>query len=95
MLKVSVLGALLTTASVQRAAQLGFYDLVGLDQAEVVVCSPGIPHDQRPVVSCPVISDIDLAYRLLLMSGKKPFFIGITSLKNHPCCYGFISCFIY
>ena len=80
--KIAILGEGVTSRAVEDSALRGLYSLVDLDAADLVVASPGIPVDQFPAVSVPIISEIELAYRLIQFYQHSVQLIGITGTNG-------------
>lgn len=82
MQRVAVLGDGVTATAVKEALpRLGLL-LSGLDEADIVVSSPGIPPEQYPETDLDIISEIEFAYRLFLQRGECPTLIGVTGTNG-------------
>ena len=63
--QIHVLGDGVTGQAVKaKVDDLDGYQLVALEQADLIVASPGIPPHQYPKTSAPIISELEFAYRL-------------------------------
>jgi len=82
MQKISILGDGITAKAVRDALPHTSLSEVSLEDAEVIVASPGIPPHEYPQTGIPVISEIELAYRLLQKQNKPPFLIGVTGTNG-------------
>ncbi|MFT5170447.1 MAG: UDP-N-acetylmuramoylalanine--D-glutamate ligase [Candidatus Marinamargulisbacteria bacterium] len=81
-MKISILGHGITAKAVRaKIAELGFLE-VSVDEADLIVSSPGIPVEALPVGGAEVISEIEFAYRLFVQRGRRPFIIGVTGTNG-------------
>ncbi|HAR63346.1 MAG: UDP-N-acetylmuramoyl-L-alanine--D-glutamate ligase [Candidatus Margulisiibacteriota bacterium] len=82
-MNIAVLGEGLTGNAIkQKISILPDHIITSVDEADVIIASPGIPPEQFPKTEKPIISEIELAYRLFQDYQKKPRFIGITGTNG-------------
>jgi UDP-N-acetylmuramoylalanine--D-glutamate ligase len=82
-MKIAVLGDGVTAKAVKNKINtLSNHSIVGLDAADYIVASPGIPPEQYPKTETPIISEIELAYLLFANTKNCPVFIGITGTNG-------------
>ena len=78
MKKIGVLGQGITASAVKEfIKKASNYKEVSVNQADIIVTSPGIPPNQWPQTSVEIISDIEFAFRELINQKKKPIIIGV------------------
>lgn len=82
MQKISILGDGITAKAVRDVLPHISLREVPLEDAEVIVASPGIPPNEYPQTDIPVISEIEFAYCLLKKQKKPPFLIGVTGTNG-------------
>ena len=80
--KIAVLGSGITAQSVWDFAKKFDVEIVSIEQATLIIASPGIPPSQYPQTSTPIISDIEWAYRLFQMSPSPPKLIAVTGTNG-------------
>jgi UDP-N-acetylmuramoylalanine--D-glutamate ligase len=82
-MKIGVLGNGITATAVRDFLSLP-NDMVEvpIEDAEIIVTSPGIPPRNWPKTTSEIISDIEFAYRILKQRKKQPFIIGVTGTNG-------------
>ena len=79
---IAVLGDGITAkAVIKKAAELNV-SVVPIDKAEIVIASPGIPPNDFPRVSVPIISELDYAYLLLQKFSPTTQIIAVTGTNG-------------
>jgi len=84
-MKLAVLGSGITgTAVVEKVNQLGGFELVAPEAADLVIASPGIPPSEFPQVKAEIISEIEFAWRLLQSGryGEPPELVAISGTNG-------------
>jgi UDP-N-acetylmuramoylalanine--D-glutamate ligase len=84
-MKIAILGTGITgTAVIEKTQQLGGFEIVEPEQAELIIASPGIPPAEYPNVKAEVISEIEFAYRLMQSGqyGPEPKIIAISGTNG-------------
>lgn len=83
-MKIAVLGAegLTGRAVINKIHQRPDHLICDLHEADIIVASPGIPPEQYPQTSTPIISEIELAWRLISALPNPPRIIAITGTNG-------------
>ena len=84
-LLLHILGSGITAQSVKKlSVKLNWIKEASLEACDWVISSPGIPPDKYPITNKPILSEIELAYRLFKhpKSTYCPKFIGITGTNG-------------
>lgn len=82
MQKIAVLGDGITAKAVRdRLADFAMFE-VSVDEADVIVTSPGIPVSKFPETDKEIISEIEFSYRIITSLNQKPFLIGVTGTNG-------------
>ena len=89
--KIAVLGDGITAKSVRNYCERSDFDIVDLDEADLIIASPGIPKDNFPKTETPIISDIEWAFRLFKQSGTPPKIIAVTGTNGKSTVTALIS----
>ena len=82
MLKIATLGEGITTKAIHDNAVRLQYEMVDIDDADLLISSPGIPPEKFPNVEIPVISEIEFSYQLIQKQHHKPKLIGVTGTNG-------------
>ena len=89
--RVAVLGDGVTGKAVRDACERLGIDVVNIDQAELIVASPGIPPSEYPRTTLEIISEIEFAYRLAHLRLEVPRIIGVTGTNGKSTVTSLIS----
>ena len=82
MKRVAVLGEGVTAKAVCSSLEGLGYTNTSVDEADLVVASPGISPDQYPSCSAPIISEIEFAYLEMRERGNLPYLIVVTGTNG-------------
>ena len=88
-MKVCVLGDGVTAAAVIKEAPSLGYAIVPLSEADIVVSSPGIPRENLPSTTVPIISEIEFAFKFLNTSNTP--LIAVTGTNGKTSVVSLIS----
>ncbi len=89
--QIAILGNGITAKAVRKKIlSLGLYE-VSQEKAELIVTSPGIPPWEFPKTTTPIISEVELAYRLFSYDVHMPTLIGITGTNGKSTVTAMIS----
>ncbi len=88
---LGMLGDGVTATAVREVAEALGIPMVPHENAEWVVASPGIPPRQYPEVRGEIISDIELADRLIQARGPRPIVVGVTGTNGKSTVVSLIS----
>ncbi len=81
-LKIAVLGEGVTGTSVRNGLKRCGFEEVPVDQADLIITSPGINPRDWPKVSVPIISEIEFASYLFAHYKQSPYLIGVTGTNG-------------
>ncbi|MFA5878879.1 MAG: UDP-N-acetylmuramoyl-L-alanine--D-glutamate ligase [Candidatus Margulisiibacteriota bacterium] len=84
-MKIAILGEGITgTAVKEKIAQLSDFEIAKVEDADLIVASPGIPQEQLPKTKTEIISEIEFAYRLFKRKESKvnPKLIAVTGTNG-------------
>ena len=83
MKRVGVLGNGVTASAIRAFLEsANGHEEVPINDAEIIVTSPGIPPRDWPETSVEIISDIEFAYRIITAGNHAPTIIGITGTNG-------------
>lgn len=89
--KIAVLGTGVTAKSVLAFAHKHQIKVVDVEDATLIIASPGIDPALYPKTKTPIISDIEWAYRLFQLSNNPPKLIGVTGTNGKSTVTALIS----
>lgn len=89
--KIAILGQGVTAHSVRKYCAKNCIDSVEPHEADLVISSPGISPKDYPKVDCPIISELEWAYRLFQESSCPPKLIAVTGTNGKSSVTSMIS----
>jgi len=82
-MRVFIIGQGVTAKAILNTSYGGGFTVVRqMEDADILVASPGIPPSDFPKTDKPIISEIELAYRLMHDSKSPPTLIGVTGTNG-------------
>ncbi|MCP4051219.1 MAG: UDP-N-acetylmuramoyl-L-alanine--D-glutamate ligase [bacterium] len=81
-MKIAILGNGITAKSVENKLKETGCEKSDIEQADIIVASPGIPPQEFPSTNKEIISEIELAYRLIKEKKQKTKIIAVTGTNG-------------
>ena len=88
---IHILGDGITAKALQDKCPFLGIKITSLEEAELIIASPGIPPSMYPSTNKEIISEIELAYRLLQNANKPPLLIAVTGTNGKSTVTALIS----